>query len=214
MQRFPNERRMLLSDVYAGSRIVIRRPYSFRNSQGAVNMPTKGDLPVRGAFAIPMTNRLATTPDVSRRMSRLRRRDTRPEVELRSELHRRGLRFRVDRRADASVRTRADVLFTRARVAVFVDGCFWHVCPTHQTWPRNNGVWWREKLLGNVTRDRRTDALLEAAGWTVVRVWEHEEAEDAADRVEATVRKCLQGRAVGLGSDVGKKPEVPPTSGA
>src|SRR5690242_21752257 len=100
-------------------------------------MPTRGDLPSRGAFAIPMTNRLATTPDVSRRMSGLRRRDTRPEVELRSELHRRGLRFRVDRRADASVRTRADVLFTRARVAVFVDGCFWHVCPTHQTWPIN-----------------------------------------------------------------------------
>ena len=205
---------MLLSDVYAGSRIGHPSTLSFPQQPRRGQDAYTGDLAVLGAYGIPMSNRPATTPDVSRRMSRLRRRDTRPEVELRSELHRRGLRFRVDRRADASVRTRADVLFTRARVAVFVDGCFWHVCPKHQTWPRNNAVWWREKLLGNVTRDRQTDALLEAAGWTVVRVWEHEEAEDAADRVEATVRKCLQGRAVGLGSDAGKKTEVPPTSGA
>src|SRR5687767_13082577 len=107
----------------------------------------------------------ASSPQVSQRMSRLRRRDTRPEVELRSELHRRGLRFRVDVRPEPAVRSRADVVFTKARVAVFVDGCFWHVCPVHQTWPRANRDWWRRKLEANVARDRLTDTALTNAGW-------------------------------------------------
>ena len=125
---------------------------------------------------------------VSQRMSRLGRRDTRPELALRSELHRRGLRFRVDRTVVPKVRTRADLVFTRARVAVFVDGCFWHACPEHQTWPQANKEWWRQKLDNNVARDRRNNAALEAEGWTVIRVWEHETASIAADRIEDAVK--------------------------
>jgi DNA mismatch endonuclease (patch repair protein) len=108
---------------------------------------------------------------------------------LRRELHRRGLRFRVDFRFDMDGlrRRRADLAFTRRRVAVFVDGCFWHVCPEHATAPRANGAWWAAKLAGNVARDRDTDARLAEAGWTVVRVWEHESVTEAADRVHRTV---------------------------
>jgi DNA mismatch endonuclease (patch repair protein) len=87
------------------------------------------------------------------------------------------------------VRRRADVVFTRSRVAVFVDGCFWHACPIHATWPKANADWWRAKLKANVERDRDTDRRLGDAGWSVVRVWEHESAADAADRVEDAVRR-------------------------
>lgn len=80
------------------------------------------------------------------------------------------------------------MVFPKARVAVYIDGCFWHSCPEHATTPKANREWWVEKLEGNVRRDRDTDERLEAAGWTVVRIWEHEDSERAADRVEKTVR--------------------------
>lgn len=121
-------------------------------------------------------------------MARTGRRDTKPEIELRRELYARGLRFRVDRPVLPDVRRRADVVFGRARVAVLVDGCFWHGCPTHATWPKNNAEFWREKIETNRRRDRDTDRRLLDAGWTVVRIWEHEAIEHAADRVEAAVR--------------------------
>lgn len=124
---------------------------------------------------------------VRARMERQRRRDTAPEMALRRELHRRGLRFRVDRRPEPAVRRRADLVFTRARVAVLVDGCFWHACSEHGTWPVSNADWWRKKLERTVARDRETDRLLAHAGWTVVRVWEHEDADEAADRVQKAV---------------------------
>ena len=114
--------------------------------------------------------------------------ETRPEVALRSELHRRGLRFRKHRQVTPALRCRADVVFSKARVAVFVDGCFWHRCPEHLTDPRTNSSYWAAKLDRNVARDRRNDAALEAAGWLVVRVWEHESPSGAADRVEAALR--------------------------
>jgi DNA mismatch endonuclease (patch repair protein) len=82
------------------------------------------------------------------------------------------------------MRRRADVVFTRARVAVFVDGCFWHRCPEHSTIPTANRAWWIDKLDANVTRDRDTDAQLGAAGWLVIRVWEHEDPVRVADRIE------------------------------
>ena len=88
----------------------------------------------------------------------------------------------------AGHRGRADVVFTRARVAVYVDGCFWHKCPIHATAPKSNSEWWREKLEANVRRDRDIDRRLVEAGWSVVRIWEHEDPKAAADRVEATVR--------------------------
>src|SRR4051794_13213850 len=102
-------------------------------------------------------------------MSRLGRRDTRPEVEIRSALHRRGLRFRLQRPIDFDRRRRVDIVFPRERVAVFVDGCFWHGCPEHATFPQANAEFWRSKLSGNVERDRDTDRRLDEAGWTVLR---------------------------------------------
>jgi DNA mismatch endonuclease, patch repair protein len=121
-------------------------------------------------------------------MSAQTSRDTGPERALRSLLHRRGLRFRVHTRPVKGLRREADILFTRARVAVFVDGCFWHGCPEHASWPKANEAWWREKLEGNRRRDAETDARLGAAGWRVVRAWEHEDPAVVADRVEAAVR--------------------------
>lgn len=125
----------------------------------------------------------------SRRMSRQRTRDTEPEMLLRRELHRRGLRYRVDAALPGLPRRRADILFTRARVAVFVDGCFWHGCPEHKTSPASNGEWWAAKLAGNVARDRETDDHLCSLGWTVLRIWEHEDIEHAATDIERAVRR-------------------------
>jgi len=128
------------------------------------------------------------------RMSRQRSRDTDPERVLRSLLHRMGLRFRVHRRPVAGVRREADLVFATARVAVFVDGCFWHRCPEHATFPKNNGPWWEAKLAANAARDADTDRRLAEAGWHVVRVWEHEEAAGAAARVAKVVRARSAGR--------------------
>ncbi len=124
-------------------------------------------------------------------MQRQGRRDTAPELALRRELHRRGRRFFVDRAPLPGLRRRADLIFPRARVAVYVDGCFWHRCPFHGTSPRNNAQWWQEKLDGNVARDRDTDRQLTAAGWTVVRVWEHVNASEAGDAVERALAPRL-----------------------
>lgn len=116
-------------------------------------------------------------------MQTSRQRDTKPELALRSALHRRGLRFFVDRAPLPTTRRRADVVFPRLRVAVYVDGCFWHNCPIHGTSPQANAAWWREKLDRNRRRDDETNHMLDAAGWTVVRVWEHESIHEAADRI-------------------------------
>jgi DNA mismatch endonuclease (patch repair protein) len=107
---------------------------------------------------------------------------------VRRALHRRGLRYRVHQRPLPSMRRVADVGFSRTRVAVFVDGWFWHACPEHATWPERNGEWWRAKLERNRRRDEETSAALLEAGWSVVRVWEHEDAEAAADRIVREVR--------------------------
>jgi DNA mismatch endonuclease, patch repair protein len=116
------------------------------------------------------------------------RRDTSCEMAIRSAVHAMGLRFRVDWPVPAT-RRRADLAFVSAKVAVFVDGCFWHGCPEHRTWPKANAEWWRDKLDSNVRRDRDTDALLKAAGWTVLRFWEHEDASRAARTIRRTVVK-------------------------
>ena len=91
-------------------------------------------------------------------------------------------------------RTRPDIVFTRVRVAVFVDGCFWHRCPDHETFPKTNAEWWGEKLDKNVRRDRAIDEALTSAGWTVIRIWEHENPVEAADHVEKVVRSRYGGR--------------------
>lgn len=111
------------------------------------------------------------------------RRDTAPELALRRELHRRGLRYRVEVRLPELPRRRMDIVFTRARLVVLVDGCFWHGCPVHATTARANAPYWSAKLAANRARDRDTDERLAAAGWTVLRVWEHEDPVEVAARV-------------------------------
>lgn len=117
-----------------------------------------------------------------------RSRDTRPELALRRRLHALGLRYRVAARLDlAELRVRPDVVFPRARVAVFVDGCFWHGCPEHCRPARVNAGFWQTKMSTNAERDRRVNTALAADGWTVIRVWEHEDPDQAAARVHAVV---------------------------
>lgn len=118
-------------------------------------------------------------------MKAMPRRDTGAEVALRRELHRRGLRFRVHVRGLPGT---PDVALTRARVAVFVDGCFWHRCPEHGTSPKNNSEWWAAKLEGNVERDRRKDRQLTDLGWHPLHVWEHEDPVVAAEKIHAIWR--------------------------
>jgi DNA mismatch endonuclease (patch repair protein) len=128
-----------------------------------------------------------TTDAVRARMSKQRSRDTEIEVALRRELHRLGLRYRVHRRPLRAVRREADVVFGPAKVAVFVDGCFWHGCPEHGTWPKRNGEFWRAKIETNRARDANTDQVLAEAGWLALRIWEHEEPVAAAARVRSAV---------------------------
>lgn len=125
-------------------------------------------------------------------MRATRQRDTPPEMALRSALHGMGLRFRVQRSPVSGLRRRADVVFGPSRVAVFVDGCFWHGCPEHGTWPRTNAEWWREKIESNRKRDQNTDARLAEAGWLSVRVWAHENPTEAAGKIAAIVRARRQ----------------------
>lgn len=114
-------------------------------------------------------------------------RDTPAELAIRRVLHARGLRYRVDVRPLKGLNRRADIVFGPTKVAVFVDGCFWHACPEHLAAPKANAEWWANKLRTNVERDRDTDAKLAAAGWMVLRVWEHEPPEAAADLVDLAV---------------------------
>ena len=126
-------------------------------------------------------------------MSRIRRRDTEPEWLLRRALHARGWRYFVDRPVRGVSRCRPDLLFPRLLVAVFVDGCFWHFCPSHTHLPRANAAYWHAKLLANRQRDARHDAELTRAGWRVVRVWEHDRVEVALLTVEAVLLAAASG---------------------
>ena len=130
----------------------------------------------------------ASSIEARNRMRANRSRDTKPEKLIRSLLHRRGLRFRVDVSPIRGVRRRADIVFSRARVAVFVDGCFWHGCPEHATWPKANAEFWREKIETNRRRDLDTNRKFEEEGWVVIRVWEHEDTAEAARLIENMVR--------------------------
>jgi DNA mismatch endonuclease, patch repair protein len=118
---------------------------------------------------------------VSAQMQRMPRTSTGPEMLIRRELHRRGLRYRVNY---ARLPGRPDIALTRARLAVFVDGCFWHSCPDHAVLPSNNREWWRVKLSRNVARDREKDEQLHVMGWVAVHVWEHEDPAQVADAIE------------------------------
>lgn len=112
---------------------------------------------------------------------------------MRSELHRRGWRYRVDVRPERDLRTRADLVFPSRRVAVYVDGCFWHGCPDHYTTPATRGAWWDEKIATNRRRDKLATSGLAERGWSVVRVWEHQSTKDAVAAVEAALGPGLDG---------------------
>lgn len=129
----------------------------------------------------------ASSAGVRASMIANRRRDTKPELAVRRRVHATGLRYRVDfPPLPHERRLRADLVFVRARVAVFIDGCFWHGCPQHHTKAKNNADFWATKVSGNRARDSRVNELLATAGWTVLRFWEHEDpAAVAQDIVEA-----------------------------
>lgn len=122
-----------------------------------------------------------SSPAVSKVMRANVKTGTKPEVAVRSELHRRGLRFRKNHALRVGdVRTIPDIVFPKQRLAVFIDGCFWHRCPLHGSSPRSNSWYWSEKLSRNVERDVRTAQALTTAGWTALRFWEHERADGCA----------------------------------
>lgn len=119
--------------------------------------------------------------------------DTKPELALRSAVHALGLRYRVSTRPLKQVRRTADIVFTRAKVAVFLDGCFWHGCPEHHTVAATNAGFWAEKVENTRARDRDTDRRLAEAGWVTVRVWEHEDPVEAASRIRSVVAARREG---------------------
>lgn len=121
---------------------------------------------------------------LTERFSAQARQSTKPELALRREMHRRGLRYRVQYRVPGIPRRRVDVVFTKARLAVFVDGCFWHACPEHCVIPKANREWWEWKFASNRQRDADTDLRLHDLGWRVLRLWEHESAASMCDEVE------------------------------
>ncbi|MET7271510.1 very short patch repair endonuclease [Streptomyces flaveolus] len=123
---------------------------------------------------------------VSARMSRQGSRDTAPEVAVRRLLHASGLRYRVNVPVPGMPRRTIDIVFPRVKLAIFLDGCFWHGCPQHATQPKANAAWWRSKLDKNMARDRETSEHLRQQGWTVLRFWEHE----APDAIALTVREA------------------------
>jgi DNA mismatch endonuclease, patch repair protein len=136
-----------------------------------------------------MTETFSTTPSIRRRMQQQRERDTAPELALRRALHRRGLRFRLDRPIVPGTRRRVDIVFSRARLAIFVDGCFWHGCPYHGSHvPRVNTWYWPAKIAGNKARDVDTNDRLNDAGWQVLRFWEHDDPDVAADHILEVIR--------------------------
>ena len=120
-----------------------------------------------------------------------RSRDTKPEMAVRSAVHRRGIRFRVSARPQPELARTADLVLRKTRIAVFVDGCFWHGCPDHHTQPATNSRYWADKIARNVERDGETTEYLQRAGWTVLRFWEHEDPEAVADQVHQAVQSAL-----------------------
>ncbi|WP_081622573.1 very short patch repair endonuclease [Jongsikchunia kroppenstedtii] len=129
----------------------------------------------------------ASSEGSRRSMQSNRRRDTQPEVRVRRLLHAAGLRYRVDF-APLGGRRRADIVFTRRQIAVFIDGCYWHGCPEHATLPKRNADYWLPKLKRNIERDRETDASLRAAGWQVLRFWEHEDPDAVSSSIIDSIR--------------------------
>lgn len=128
----------------------------------------------------------SSSSQATERMQRQKERDTAPELRIRQLLHAAGFRYRLHRPVPGT-RRQIDIALARFRVAVFIDGCFWHSCPAHGTTPRANGAWWRDKLAQNRARDADTDRRLADAGWTSIRIWEHQDPHDAVNALIATL---------------------------
>ena len=153
---------------------------------------TKNGISVAPGVRVPYPE--PTAPSATAMGKGNRRSGTKPEMALRSELHRLGLRFRVNYRIDTARRpVRVDLAFTKVRLAVLVDGCFWHGCPEHQRVPASNVDYWVPKLRANHDRDAEVNVLLQSAAWSVVRIWEHESTTAGADRVERLYRQLKAG---------------------
>ncbi len=147
--------------------------------------------PIKPATALPAPP--ATDKKTQARMQRQARRDTKPELLLRKALTRKGLRYRVDYAPIETVRSKADIVFPKIRLAIYCHGCFWHGCPEHSRATKSNTTWWADKIAANRNRDGITKTALEAAGWTVVRIWEHEAPEAASDRIASIVSTMSYG---------------------
>lgn len=140
-----------------------------------------------------MVESWASSERVRRTMVANRSKNTTPELAIRSALHARGFRYRIHRRPIESVHSSADIVFTRQRIAVFVDGCFWHGCPIHFIAPKRNADYWSPKIEGNQDRDARTNSALSEAGWTVLRIWEHEPIDVAVARIVSALSESTKG---------------------
>lgn len=138
------------------------------------------------ATELPMGS-WATTPAIRRVMQGNKSRDTKPEIAVRSAVHALGMRYRVSARPLRDLRRTADLVFRKARVAVFVDGCFWHGCPEHHAPPKTNARYWATKIQGNKRRDEDTTEQLRKEGWTVLRFWSHEEPLSVATQIANVV---------------------------
>jgi len=140
-----------------------------------------------------------SSPEASRRMAKVRQKGTDAEVALRRELYRIGLRYRIDYEVLKKPRRVADIAFPGLRIAIFVDGCFWHGCPQHASWPKHNVEFWRQKIEANRHRDADTNERLRGMGWTVLRCWEHESPAEAAEVVARTVAMARAKRSASPG---------------
>lgn len=159
-------------------------PVGWMNQCQASRVEGGNDGPASGALGPgDEPTRVPPSGQLSARFSAQATESTRPEMLLRRELHGRGLRYRVQYRVPGLPRRRVDIAFTGARLALFVDGCFWHACPEHCVVPTANRDWWLWKFQTNTQRDADTDAKLHELGWTTLRIWEHEAPQGAADRV-------------------------------
>lgn len=142
---------------------------------------------------MPEASSWATSESARRSMKANRGRDTAPEMAVRRLVHSKGLRYRVDARPLKDLNRRADLVFSRVKVAVFIDGCFWHGCPNHHTIAKSNANYWAEKVASNRERDADTSERLRDSGWMVLRFWEHEPANEVAGAIVDAVleRKML-----------------------
>lgn len=136
-----------------------------------------------------MTNPRPSAPETGKRLAQVKQANTSPEIALRQKLHARGLRYRVQVPFLKKPRRTADIVFHGKKVAIFVDGCFWHGCPEHATRPKSNSAFWKDKILTNRAHDQDTNRKLVGAGWKVLRVWEHEDPVKAVDRIETLLNR-------------------------